>query len=86
MNRPSWSDATRRLAGIFTVVLLIAVAGGGGALIDHALHHLLGVWAWPVIAILAAPGLAQRSLFDHVRPVASALEAGIFPPHARRSV
>jgi adenosylcobinamide-phosphate synthase len=78
-NRPSWPDATRRLTGIGTVAILIAGAGGGGVLIDYALRHLLGVWAWPVIAILAAPGLAQRSLFDHVRPVALALEADDLP-------
>lgn len=78
-NRPSWPDATRRLTGIGTVAILIAGAGGGGVLIDYALRHLLGVWAWPVIAILAAPGLAQRSLFDHVRPVAWALEADDLP-------
>jgi adenosylcobinamide-phosphate synthase len=75
-NRSTRGDDTRRLGGIGTVLILIAVAGGGGVLIQYALHHLLGDCAWPVIAILAAPGLAQRSLFDHVRPVAVALEAG----------
>lgn len=29
---------------------------------------------WIIVALLAAPGLAQRSLDDHVRPVAAALE------------
>ncbi|MGG2357451.1 cobalamin biosynthesis protein, partial [Salmonella enterica] len=38
-----------------------------------------GAWAWPLIALLAWPGLAQRSLHDHVRPVAEALEQHDLP-------
>ncbi|MBC9031341.1 cobalamin biosynthesis protein CobD [Sphingomonas sp. JC676] len=75
-NRASHSDLVRRLAGIATVLLLLLVAGGGGFAIQYALASALGAWAWPLIALLAAPGLAQRSLYDHVVPVARALEAG----------
>jgi adenosylcobinamide-phosphate synthase len=75
-NISSRSVVNRRLAGVGTVILLIAVTGGGGWIIQHLLRVALGEWAWPALSILAAPGLAQRSLFDHVRPVASALEAG----------
>src|SRR3546814_13886427 len=39
----------------------------------------LGPGAWPLIALLAVAGLAQRSLYDHVAPVALALEAGDVP-------
>jgi adenosylcobinamide-phosphate synthase len=40
---------------------------------------IAGAWAWPLIALLAWPGLAQRSLYDHVRPVAEALERQDLP-------
>lgn len=75
-NQPSSSDIARRIAGIGTVTLLIAIAGGSGLLLQHLVHTLLGPWAWLAIAILAAPGLAQRSLFGHVRDVQRALDAG----------
>lgn len=69
-------DAVRRALGVVTVLLLVALAGGGAWLIEQGVRHALGIWAWPVLALLAAPGLAQRSLNDHVVPVQRALEAG----------
>ena len=75
-NRPTLSTAVRRLGGIVTVLILIGASGGVSLLIEKALRHSLGIWAWPVIALLAAPALAQRSLFDHVRPIVTALAAG----------
>ena len=74
-NRPIFSEASRRRAGVATMLLLLLVAGGGGFAVQYALVASLGAWAWSVIALLAAPGLAQRSLYDHVLPVARALEA-----------
>ena len=76
-----WNDSThssvsRRAMGVITVLLLVAVAGGGAFAILCALRAALGSWAWLAIALLAAPGLAQRSLHDHVVPVAKALAAG----------
>ncbi len=76
-----WNNATqgekqRKAFGVLTVLLLIALAGGGGWAIQYGLRAALGNWAWPAIALLAAPGLAQRSLNDHVAPVAVALAAG----------
>lgn len=78
-NRPQWSDATRRVTGIATVLMLIAFAGGIAWLLASFARHLLGSLAWLALALFAFPGLAQRSLFDHVRPVAGALEAGDLP-------
>jgi len=78
-NSPSRSMAFRRVAGIGTVAILIGVAGGAGLALHVAILCLSGPWAWPLIALLAAPGLAQRSLHDHVRPVMVALEAGDLP-------
>jgi len=84
-NRPESPERRRLLAGILTVLLLIAIAGGGGWLIQRALLATLGPFGWIGVALAAFPALAQRSLFDHVRPVAQALAAGDLPA-ARRAV
>lgn len=78
-NRTDYSPVARRIAGVATVALLLAVSGGSGWLVQHELVRYLGWWAWPAIALAAFPALAQRSLYDHVRPVAEALEAGDLP-------
>lgn len=75
-NRVSCPESGRRFLGVVTVLFLLAVAGGAGFAIQHALLSALGGGAWPLVALFAAPGLAQRSLYDHVVPVARALEAG----------
>lgn len=75
-NCPNRSDATRRTWGILTVLLLIVLAGGGGWIAQFLLVQWLGVQAWIGITILAFPGLAQRSLYDHVRAVQNALTNG----------
>lgn len=78
-NGPDRPEGRRRRAGIATIALLLLVAGGGGLLLAWAARALLGPWAWIGIGLLAAPALAQRSLDDHVRPVAAALRAGDLP-------
>jgi adenosylcobinamide-phosphate synthase len=69
----------RRLAGIALIVLLLAAT----MLVSVALVRLadagFGRWAWIVVAGLAVPGIAQRSLHDHVTPVRMALAAGDLP-------
>jgi adenosylcobinamide-phosphate synthase len=84
-NRPDFSEQTRRALGIATGLILIVVVGGTGWLIQSLLMQRLGPWGWIGVAICAFPGLAQRSLFDHVRPVATALGTGDLPG-ARRAV
>jgi len=84
-NHPARPLATRRILGICLLAVLLFVAAGGGLLVDRALQAMLGERAWIGTAILAAPALAQRSLFDHVRPVAVALAAGDLPA-ARQTV
>lgn len=69
-------DLRRRLFGVATVLLLVLVAGGGGFLVQHVVQQSVGDFGWIVVALLAFPGLAQRSLFDHVRPVARVLAVG----------
>jgi adenosylcobinamide-phosphate synthase len=75
-NGADRSRAGQRIAGIATVALLLAVSGGIGWMIEFGLRQLLGAWSWPLIALAAFPALAQRSLRDHVVPVARALAAG----------
>lgn len=72
-NNPAWTDARRRIAGIAVVILLIAVADGGGLLIQQSMARWLGPYAWIGTGLLAFPALAQRSLYDHVRRVADVL-------------
>jgi adenosylcobinamide-phosphate synthase len=73
-NRPALRFALQRMLGIVTMGLLIALAGGGAWALQHALMSSLGTIGWVACALLAFPALAQRSLDDHVRSVAQALE------------
>lgn len=75
-NRPGHSESLRRLLGMLTVVLLIAVSVGGAWALEMMLRQTLGPWAWLAVAVLAWPALAQRSLYEHVRAVAAHLSAG----------
>jgi adenosylcobinamide-phosphate synthase len=75
-NRPGRNETVRRALGALTLLILLAVAGGGGLAAQAAIQSLCGRAGWPLVAVLAFPALAQRSLLDHVRPVAQALEAG----------
>lgn len=81
-NRPSRSDSARRVAGIATVLVLLALTVGGGWIAEAALRRQFGPLGWILAAILAFPALAQRSLFDHVRAVAAAPDL----PAAREAV
>jgi adenosylcobinamide-phosphate synthase len=78
-NDPSHSHRKRRTAGVVTVLILLSVAGGTGWVLQSLLVAMAGPWAWPLIALLVWPGLAQRSLHDHVRPIAAALERQDIP-------
>ncbi|MDE1917464.1 MAG: cobalamin biosynthesis protein CobD [Sphingomonadales bacterium] len=78
-NDPARADAWRRLAGVATVLILLGVAVGAGWGLQYMLVSIAGPLAWPLIALLAWPGLAQRSLYDHVRPVAEAMEQHDLP-------
>ncbi|WP_204278247.1 cobalamin biosynthesis protein, partial [Escherichia coli] len=59
--------------------------GSTGWIAQQLLLQHLGGWGWLAIALLAWPALAQRSLYDHVRPVARALAEGDLPA-AREAV
>lgn len=69
LNRPAFSDRARRLLGVVTLIVLIAVSGGTAWLLAHV--------GGPVAIVIAgALGLAQRNLFDHILAVARPLRAG----------
>jgi adenosylcobinamide-phosphate synthase len=78
-NEPSRPSTARRWAGVATAALVIATGVGAGWAATIAAHALFGPAGWLVVAVLAWPGLAQRSLNDHVRPVAAALRVGDLP-------
>jgi adenosylcobinamide-phosphate synthase len=78
-NRPDWPEGVRRGLGVLTMFFLIALTGGAAWWLDRELHLLFGRWGWVASAVLAWPGLAQRSLYVHVRPVAAALMRGDLP-------
>ena len=74
-NRPALSDAIRHTAGVLTIVSVVALAVGVSFAAVSLARLLFGPAAWIAIGVMAAPGLAIRSLYDHVLPVARALEA-----------
>ena len=75
-NDPRWSFAARRAMGVLTMLLLVGIAVAIALMLNAVLRSLFGSAAWIAIGLVAAPGLALRSLHDHVTPVADALDAG----------
>ncbi|MDB5394712.1 MAG: cobD [Rhodospirillales bacterium] len=72
LNRENAPFARRCLSGTATLVALLAVTIGVASVFDRATSF---GWVGIVLRILAATSLlAQRSLYDHVRAVADALE------------
>lgn len=76
LNRADWRDGTRKVGGGITVLVLLALAAGSGLLLTALCIELAGTNAWVLLAVLAWPALAQRSLDQHVAPVIEALRAG----------
>jgi adenosylcobinamide-phosphate synthase len=74
LNRPAWPDRRLQWSGVITAAVT-AAAGAGFGLV---LSRLAGSGAArPVaLALLATPGLAQRSLDDHVGVVWAPLQRG----------
>jgi adenosylcobinamide-phosphate synthase len=74
LNRGDLGDGARRLRGVATVLLTVALAAAVGAAIDRAAAAFR--WGWVVEIAVLAVLVAQRSLFDHVAAVARGLESG----------
>jgi adenosylcobinamide-phosphate synthase len=72
LNRQDFCDCDRRLGGIATIVVVVGIAAGVGTLVDR----LAAGSAWGVLAevVVLTVLLAQRSLYDHVAAVATALD------------
>lgn len=73
-NQPRFSDRARRTLGAFSLLLV----AGAAALAGAGLQTLFvgSAWGLASFALVASVGLAQRSLFDHVAPIARALDQG----------
>ena len=84
-NRPAWPEAHRRLAGVATLALLLIAGGGAGWAAQWAAVAAFGAAGYVLVALMAFPALAQRSLHGHVLAVAQALAAHDLPA-ARQAV
>ncbi|ABD89279.1 adenosylcobinamide-phosphate synthase CbiB [Rhodopseudomonas palustris] len=74
LNREHWSPAWRKLAGIFAVIVLVAVAAGTGFLLQKLLWQTEG--SVFVLGLLASTLIAQRSLYQHVAKVRAGFASG----------
>ena len=83
-NRPDRSFSHRRAAGVAALAIVVAVTVATAWACVLFVERLAGPSAWIPLAALAWPGLAQRSLDDHVRPVAKALIDGDLADARRR--
>ena len=72
LNSPAQSDATRRALGMFGLAVTLGLAGGTAYALTRALSF--GPPGTALLILAAASLPAQRSLYDHVRAVADALE------------
>jgi len=76
-NRPETGPVRRKALGVATLALTAGASAGAGWLVQRACgRSRLG---WLAAALLATPGLAQRSLHDHVEAVRRPLDAGDLP-------
>jgi len=75
-NQPTRAEAHRKALGMATVMILFIIVGGVSFALDRFCWWLCGGWGWIAIGLLAVPGLAQRSLHQHVDAVSSALATG----------
>ncbi|NQW01292.1 MAG: cobalamin biosynthesis protein, partial [Rhodospirillales bacterium] len=77
LNRDKRGDMDRAIRGALTVVIVVTASGAVGVGIAWlTLNHTFG---WVLELILLTLLLAGRSLYDHVKEVAKALEIGLEP-------
>jgi adenosylcobinamide-phosphate synthase len=79
LNRESAPAETRKRFGVLALALLIGIVGVITWLIESFVYDLPTILVLPglvVLAALASTGLAQRSLYAHVKAVAVGLETG----------
>jgi adenosylcobinamide-phosphate synthase len=74
-NTADRSSVSRKLHGCAALAVLVLAGLGAGWVLQHGLAALLGsVLALVIAAVAGSTLIAQRSLHDHVRAVADALE------------
>lgn len=74
LNREAWSEGARRAAGTAAILVLLAGAVALGLGLERLFSALLGPFAFVGSGLVGAVLLAQRSLAEHVRAVAEALD------------
>jgi adenosylcobinamide-phosphate synthase len=72
-NRASFAGVTRRWLGVVTVLIVVGIAGLAGYGLVLAVAGL--EYAVLLVVLIATTGLAQRSLYQHVRDVQTPLNA-----------
>jgi adenosylcobinamide-phosphate synthase len=72
LNRDTSSDSRRKVAGFVAAFLIVFIPTAGAYAVESAL--LLLPYGFVIVAILASSLIAQRSLYEHVQRVATALE------------
>ncbi len=72
LNRTDWDAPARRIAGVVSLAIIVAVVATAGLIVERALFQLpFGI---VLAALVASTLIAQRSLHAHVAAVAMALE------------
>lgn len=82
-NRPELSDATRRSLGVVTLVIIAGCAAGVGYIVQVLAGKVS--FGTALLVLIATTGLAQHSLYTHVRAVLRPLAEGDLVT-ARRAV
>jgi adenosylcobinamide-phosphate synthase len=76
LNRECWSQRRRKSAGIVSSVIIVAIAGSVGLLVQTTVQTLPA--GNVALALIASVFIAQRSLYQHVAKVRSAFaECGL---------
>jgi len=73
-NKPEFSDVARRWLGVSTVTIVAGGAALVGYVVQSAASHVQ--FGAVIIVLVATTGLAQRSLYTHVRDVLQPLANG----------
>ncbi len=74
LNRPRRPEAVRRARGLLLVVTMVAAAAAVGTAVTWLTFNVRNAWVLELILVAAL--VAQRSLYMHVRAVATALAKG----------
>jgi adenosylcobinamide-phosphate synthase len=74
LNRPDYSSAVRRAAGVMTVMLLLAVSLGAGVALEMV-ARAIPYFGFAIAVLVVAALVAFGNLDQHVRAVSAALGA-----------